>query len=76
MTDEQSAAACLAGAAVLAIGWILSWATDEPKVKKPWKWGDAPLRARVEIEAIVSHVVGVGFLLICGVFAIQHLGLE
>ena len=76
MTDEQTAASCLIGAAFLAIGWILSWATDEPKTKTPWKWGDAPLRARVEVEGIVSHVVGVSFLLICGVFAIRHLGFD
>jgi hypothetical protein len=75
MTSEQIIGSCVVAASALAIAWILSWATDDSKIKRPWHWGDKPRRPGVSIESIVTHMAGVGFLLICGVFALQRLGL-
>ena len=74
--DDQISASCLIGASALAIAWILSWAIEDPKEKRAWRWGDPPLRPGVSFERILTHMAGAGILLLCGVFALQRLGLE
>ena len=76
MDDMQTAALCIAAATALACWWIVDWAREDPASAKPWSWGDPPRREAVSCEAIVTQIVGAGFLLGCLVFAARAAGFE